>query len=145
MAYLGHILNLEGRREMLFARFDIPRELLQHEYEVTELILSAKPDAYRRGYQVGPYRPDAELLFGQTVLYLERERTRKSLDKVRERIRQYDGCGGDVCWVVDTDARIKNIIGSCRPPANHYFTTYRQAMENWRDPSIWQQNTQPTP
>jgi hypothetical protein len=116
--------------------------MVQHEYEITELMLSARPEGVRRGYQVGKYRPDAEMLYGNTVTYLERERSRKTLEKVKERIHKYDGCKSYVYWVVDSDARIKNIINACNPPANHFFTTYKQAVQSFSDQSIWQVNTQ---
>lgn len=123
---------------MVYARFDVERDRVQHEYEITELILAARPDAVRRGYQVGEYRPDAELLYGNQIVYVERERTRKSLEKVKQRIYKYNGTDSQVLWVVDTDARIKNILRTCKPPANHHFTTYHQAIVNWHDGSIWQ-------
>lgn len=113
----------------------------QHEYEVTALILAARPDAVRRGHQVGEYLADAELLFGERVVYLERERSRKSLERVEKRIGKYKDCQGDVLWVLDTDARIKNVLRTCSPPKNHYFTTYDLAVHRWHDRNIWQQNT----
>ena len=142
MNYIAHVTNLAGRRVMLFARF--PVELPQHEYECTDLILAARPDAVRRGHQVGQFRPDAVMLFGDVAVYLERERTRKSLDRVRERIREYGDCPNDVCWVVDTVARLNNIIDACDPPPNHLFTTFRQAVEHWSDANIWRHNNRLT-
>lgn len=139
MNYIAHVTNLAGRMVKLFARF--PVDFPQHEYEVTELILAARPDAVRRGHQVGQYRPDGVLLYGDIMIYLERERTRKSLDRIRDRIREYRGCESDVCWIVDSVARINNIIDACKPPKNHMFATYRDAVERWSDEDIWRRNT----
>lgn len=138
VSYVAHVLNTEHRRVMLFARFEV--EQPQHEYEITKLILAAQPDAARRGHQVGPFRSDAELLYGSEIVYIERERTRKSLDRVRERIGVYGNCQNEVRWIVDTDARIKNIIRTCDPPPNHRFTTYDQAVVEWHNTAIWQKN-----
>src|SRR5437763_9908546 len=45
IAYVGHVTNINGFMEKLYARFEV--DVPQHEYGITWLILIAKPDAAR--------------------------------------------------------------------------------------------------
>jgi hypothetical protein len=131
IACIGFIRDLNGHDAKLFARFSVGKP--QHEFENTALILAARPDRLRRGHFVDEYESDAELVFGGKLFRLERDRSTESYARLAERFRTYGACPDDVLWVMDTQTRIDGVFAKCRPPTNHWFTTFRRAIDSFRE------------
>lgn len=137
------LVNLTGREEKQWARWNVPKGKEQHEAEILELCLAAhKATVLRRGPHVGKYHPDAEAEIDGHTFLMERDRSTIGTGDVLKRIIEvYEGCPHDVLWVFETNTRIETLFAVARQwpfdiPPNHWFTTYPEAVTNFHS-RIW--------
>ena len=141
---VGLVQLKDGRPEQLWARWNVPAELAQHEAEVTWFLVMLK-NATRivRGWEVDDFKPDAMAWVGDELYYVEHDRDHMGYSPLLRRMEDYEKCEGIVLWLCPRRARMEGMIRRAKklPEAVRslfLFALYEDAVRNphaeiWED------------
>ena len=109
---------------------------VQHEYDLTLILLKMHVDRVVRGFAVDERNPDAQAWINGGMVYLELDRgTERKWKELRERFAVYNETEHDVLWVCITPTRMNQMMKNSDNP-HFWFTTFSQALVNPHE-RIW--------
>jgi hypothetical protein len=119
---VGRVVNANGQEVKLYSVYPVGKP--QHEYELTELLLSIKASNVTRGFGIHDLNPDAIITIAEDSYFLELDRGTEGYRELYEQIKAYGN--ETVLWVMSSETRINGVFRR-EVPESQWFTTYRQA------------------
>jgi hypothetical protein len=113
-----------------------PISKLQHEYDLTLILLKMNIERVIRGFAVDERNADAHGWINGVMFYLELDPgTERKWTELRERFAAYEDTEHDVLWICSTPTRMNQMIKNS-DNSHFWFTTFPQCLESPHQ-SIW--------
>ena len=110
---IGRYFKDAGRPANAYFCDDLREDLVRHEILVTQFILDLRPDRWVRLWDVGKkLHADAELMFGETKMYVEMDTGQTPYRRVWRKFKRYGELLGDnelVVWVCLAEYRLNGL------------------------------------
>jgi hypothetical protein len=119
-------VNGSGQEVKLYATAPVGKP--QHEYELTQVLLSIQANGVVRGFGIHDLNPDAIVTIGSDSYFLELDRGTEGYREMYEQVKAYGG--ETVLWIMSSQTRIEGIFRR-EVPESQWFTTYAQAVEDF--------------
>lgn len=123
---LGRVVNKNGQEVKLY--FTRSEGKAQHEYELTEVLLSIRATKFVRGYGIHELKPDAIVTIGSDTYFLELDRGTEGYGEMYEQVKAYKN--ETVLWIMSSDTRIEGILRR-EVPENQWFAPFDLAVEDF--------------
>jgi hypothetical protein len=92
---VARVVNGGGQEVNLYATFPVGKP--QHEYELTEVLLSIQANSVERGFGIHDLNPDAIVTIGEDRYFLELDRGTEGYRELYEQVKAY--ANETVLWV----------------------------------------------
>lgn len=122
-----------GGREIVYARRNVKLDNLQHDTEISRLVLGIEADDVRRYQEASEvFNPDAEIVINGFCFYLEHDRDTMNCKALRRKVEKYKKLEtGVILWVCLTEARMRKLMKLAAPViTKSAFALYAEVVQN---------------